>query len=137
MDTGTNFGLGAGEGIGTDTGTDAAPDIGGDIDTNDDPDAAPDAGADTGPNTAGDTGPNAGPGTDGGTGVTAVGVDAAPPGVMCDAAVHGAGPQPAAVVTSEETAWCLVHWLAIAHEMQRDGHEIVYTAAAHHRIRAH
>jgi len=40
------------------------------------------------------------------------------------------------VVASEETARCLVHRLAIAHEMQRDGHEIVYTAAAKLRLRA-
>lgn len=70
-----------------------------------------------------------------GAGMSALGVDAAPPGVMCDAAIHGARPRPAAVVTSDESAWCEVHWRAIAYEMQRDGHEIVYTAAAKLRLR--
>ncbi|TNY35420.1 hypothetical protein [Thermomonospora catenispora] len=71
-----------------------------------------------------------------GADMTALGADAAPPGVMCDAAIHGDNPQPAAVVTSDETAWCLMHWWAIAHEMRQDGHEIVYTAAARLRLGA-
>ena len=62
--------------------------------------------------------------------MSALGVDAAPAGVMCDATIHRARPQPAVVVVSDETAWCLRHWAPIAEEMARDGHEIVYTPAA-------
>lgn len=56
-------------------------------------------------------------------------VDAAPPGRACESWQHD-GRRIAAVVATEDGAYCLLHWMAIAEHLRREGYRIGYTPAA-------
>jgi hypothetical protein len=66
--------------------------------------------------------------------VTAYRVDAAPPGRACDSWQHD-GRRIAAVVATEDGAWCLLHWLPVAEHLRQGGDRIDYTPAARLALR--
>ena len=70
----------------------------------------------------------------GGVGSMSYRVHVAPPGTLCDAAIHRERPMPAVVVTADEWAWCHIHWSAIAAERARNGLPVTYTPEARLRL---